>query len=98
MIKSNTKVDIRFAEKLNQDNEYSALCIYDISREKKEVVLKDKKKKKGIKSPDYDFDINAGFFTIPSNLNILIYNKKAELVVRNKIFEVFIRYIEMLYD
>jgi hypothetical protein len=98
MQKSNSsKFNIQFKDKLN-DKEYMALCVYDVISEKREVIIKDKRKKKGIKSPDYEFDINASYFTIPQEYEVLIYNKKAELVLRNKIFEIFIRTIEMQND
>ena len=96
--KNNEKVNIVFKEN-NMIENYKALCLFNFPNDEViEYNSKDKKKKKGIKPLEYTFDINAKLFSKTQDANVLIYNKKAEFIVRNKVLELFMRSIEIIYD
>ena len=96
--KNNDKINILFKEK-NQIENYKGLCLFNFPNDEViEYMSKDKKKKKGIKPLEYTFDFNAKLFSKTQDSNVLIYNKKAEFIVRNKVLEVFMRTIEIIYD
>jgi hypothetical protein len=82
--------------------DYKALCVLDMADDLveifEEVEFKDKKKKKGIRSPEFRFETSAKYFTRTPEFNILIYNKKAEFLIRNKVFEVIIKTYETMTE
>jgi hypothetical protein len=78
-------------------NKYQAFCVYSLPDSTNNIIdttdfTKDTKKKKPIKAPEFNMDMKtAKLYQKNSEHNILIYDKTAEFIVRNKILEESIR-------
>jgi hypothetical protein len=103
----NDKINITFKDCRNislENNlkEYKALCVYNMSEDVEEIFesveFSSKKKKKGMRPPEFRFETSAKYFTRTPEFNVLIYNKKAEFLIRNKIFEVIVKNFETVTD
>jgi hypothetical protein len=103
------KINIKFKEEStlsleDKMKELKALCVYELSEDFETIFenadfSKDKKKKKGMRSPDFRFNTNIKYFNRTGEFtNILIYNKHAEFVIRNKVFEVIVKALETITD
>jgi hypothetical protein len=101
------KINIQFKETKegtihDRFKEYKALCVLEIAETLEDIFeeaeFKDKKKKKGIRTPEFRFETSARYLTRTQEFNILIYNKKAEFLIRNKIFEIIIKHLETITE
>jgi hypothetical protein len=82
------------AEKISQ---YQAFCRYELSESPSIILdstdfIKDSKKKKPISIPDFNKELKTSkVFSTTSDYKVLIYDKQAEFILRNKILESFLR-------
>lgn len=76
---------------------YQAFCVYSLPDSSNNIIdttdfTKDTKKKKPVKAPEFSMDLKtAKLYQKNSEHNIIIYDKTAEFIVRNKILEESIR-------
>lgn len=98
---SNEIINIPYEEKIQS---YQAFCQYNPNEDILNTLetvdyIKDSKKKKPIKAPEFDNEFkNSKYFNKTPDHNVLIYDKIAEIVVRNKILENCIKSINTEID
>jgi hypothetical protein len=94
-----TSQDISLEQRIKN---YKAFCILEMEEDIhtifENVEFRDKKKKKGMRTPEFKFETSAKYFTRTPEFNVLIYNKKAEFLIRNKIFEIVIKQFETITE
>jgi hypothetical protein len=89
------------AEKISQ---YHALCRYELPESPSAILdstdfIKDSKKKKPISIPDFNKEHKTSkVFSSTQEHRVLIYDKQAEFILRNKILECFLRAINFESD
>lgn len=82
---------------------YEALCIlelhepYGTALENADFTRGDKKKK-NIKCPDFSFDTTPKLYQSTEEHKVIIYDKKAEFIMRNKVFESCLRVFNSKYN
>jgi hypothetical protein len=82
------------AEKISK---YQAFCRYELSESPSIILdstdfIKDSKKKKPMSIPDFNKELKTSkVFSTTSDYKVLIYDKQAEFILRNKILESFLR-------
>ena len=78
-------------------SKYQAFCVYELPDITSAIIDtsdfgKDSKKKKPVKAPEFSSDLkNSKLYQKNAEHNVLIYDKIAEFIVRNKILEESIR-------
>ena len=85
--------EITVDEKLSK---YSGYCIIENSGKVLQSLerleyAKDTKKKKAFKVPDVDYERGVKTFQKTPEINVLLYDKKAEFITRNKVLEAFLK-------
>lgn len=83
---------------------YQAFCILEMIDNYSDILdsveyIKDSKKKKAIKAPEFDDQlIIAKYYQKNQDHNLLIYDKTAEFIIRNRILESFLRFVNNEVD
>lgn len=96
VFKSYSNNDKSFDERISR---YQAFCVFDMNERFEDILdstdyIRDMKRKKPLKSPEFDNELKvAKLFQPHAELPVLIYNKTAEFIIRNKILESCLRCI-----
>lgn len=97
------KINLNFKPVENSDtnledkvSKYSGYCILENSPVTLQSLdrleyVKDTKKKKAFKAPELDNERGVKLFQKTHELNVLIYDRKAEFITRNKVLEAFLK-------
>lgn len=88
-----------FENKISSYQAYCKLNMNESPEEIMEVVNFVRESKKKLKIPEFDEEITISrYFTKTADHNILIYDKNAEFIIRNKLFEMCLRTINFDVD
>ena len=93
------EVDVRSLSFEDRIRKYKAVCMIEMKKPGKEMIgeidFAKSGKKKAVRAPDFESDfLNVkAFMNLPQEHNVLLYDRLAEFILRNKIFEQILAHI-----
>lgn len=93
------EVDVRSLTFEERIRKYKAVCMIEMKKPGKEMIgeidFAKSGKKKAVRAPDFESEfLNVkAFMNLPQEHNVLLYDRVAEFILRNKIFEQVIGHI-----